>query len=155
MKTAENKKAADRRKAIKALEQKQRQEAFDKQCADNEAKGLTRSGFTKTFDGQSIVLYIDNKKMTCTVEYDICDAPHMEFQGEPNILTETGYRSHFLDEDLAQYRSLADAVADQVEYIIRNRYLKNSKAKYTLSWEPNLEYLKDKQLTMFGGERWT
>lgn len=134
--------------------EKQRKEALaalEKEWAGNEAKGLTRLGFTKTFDGQSIDLYIDNKKMVCTVGYDICEGPHMEFKGEPNILTKTGYRSHFLGVDLKQYGSLADAVGHQVEFIIRDRHMNNSKAKYILSWEPSLEYLKDnpEQLSLF------
>lgn len=66
----------------------------------------------------------------------------MEFRGEPCLLSETGYRSHFLQMDLKDYPSLKEAVVEQVEYIIRNRYCQNSKAKYTLTFEPSLDYLK-------------
>lgn len=146
-------KAAESRQRAREKREKERWGAFQKQCEENEAKGLTRAGYTKTFEGQSVTFYINNVKIVCTVDYEQ-SCPHLEFRGEPSALTETGYRSHFMQADLNQYESLMDAVADQVEYIIRNRYCQNSKAKYTLTWEPSLEYLKHspEQLTLFGKE---
>lgn len=134
-------------------EDRERRAAFQKQCQENEAKGLTMFGYPKAYDHESIELYINNKKMVCKVDYDM-STPHLEFRGEPCILTETGYRSHFMQGDLTGYASLKALVEEQVDYIIRNRYCQNSKAKYTLTWEPSLEYLKHspEQLSLFGEE---
>jgi len=130
-------KASARRKALKAKKEQERRDAFDKQCRENEAKGLTKLGYTKTFKEQSVIFYLNGVKTTCKVDYHQM-SPHLEFRGKPSVLTETGYRSHFMQGDLSQYGSLKDAVAAQVEYIIRHPQLKNSKAPYTLTWRrPN------------------
>jgi len=44
-------------------------EAFEKQCQENLDKGLTSQGFTKAYEGQSKVFYLNNIKVNCTVDY--------------------------------------------------------------------------------------
>jgi len=127
---------------------KTRQEEYRKKWDENKAKGLTGPGYTKTFDGEELTFYLNNVAITCKVDYNI-GGPHLEFRGEPTLLTETGYRSHFMNGDLNRYDSLKDCIVESVEYIIRDRYCQNSKAEYTLTWEPSLDYLRHspKQLT--------
>lgn len=119
----------------------------------NLAKGLTGLGFTKTFEGQSIEFYLNNTKIVATVDYDIT-SPHIEFKGEPNVLTETGYRSHFSRIDLKEYKSMQEMVEDTVaRLMLAKQQGKKSKKSviYSLTWEPNLDYLKHSpiQLALF------
>jgi len=127
---------------------------YQLKCDENEAKGLTRDGFTKKFDGESRTFYLNGVAITCSIDYDI--APHLEFRSvnekEPNLISETGYRSHFTNVDQKQYDTMEESIEDAVEYIIRNKHMKNSKKPYTLTWEPSDEYLKESplQLSFFG-----
>jgi len=154
---------ADRQLIIKAKEAspgKSEKEAvrdykFHLQWEENKANGLTGQGFTKKFEGESRTFYLNGIEIICSIDYDI-SSPHLEFRSvkdkEPNMISETGYRSHFTLIDQKQYDTMEESIEDAVEYIIRNKHMENSKKPYTLTWEPSDEYLKHtvKQLSLFG-----
>jgi len=128
---------------------------FHLEWEENKANGLTGQGFTKKFEGESRTFYLNGVEITCTIDYEI-SAPHLEFRSvkdkEPSVITETGYLSHFTNVDQKQYDTMEESIKDVVEYIMRNKHMKNSKKPYTLTWEPSDEYLKESplQLSLFG-----
>jgi len=117
----------------------ERQEAYNRQCEENVAKGLTRHGFTRTFEGEEILFYLNNIEITCAIDYGM-ECPHLEFKGEPNVMTETGYRSHFSQVELSQYPTLKEVVEAAVGAIMREELKK--KIQYSLTWDPSDEYLR-------------
>jgi len=111
---------------------------------ENEEKGLTRYGKSKAFDGVTKVFYLDDKAIACTVNYTM-NIPHAEFMGQPrvpNYLTETGYYSHFSQQDFGDFATIEDLITRIVEYRIAlnvrelARGKANKKARpYTLRFE--------------------
>ena len=103
---------------------------LQRECRLNEEAGLTRWGYTKTFDGESKVFYLDDVEITCTVSYGCAGVPHLEFHGEPSFLTSTGYRSKFCQGDLSHFTSIEKLIIWAVENELR---LKHTKVRpYTL-----------------------
>lgn len=141
-------KAAECRQRARERKEKEQHDAFKKHWNENLANGLTGTGYTKTFEGQSITFYLNNIEIKAAVDYKI-SGPHIEFRGEPSVLTETGYRSHFTNTDLGQFSTMKEMVEAMVAEIMSEER-KRSK-KYTLTWEPSLEFLKHSpvQLTLF------
>jgi len=146
-------KATTQRAKLKAKKEKAQQDAYKKQCQDYLDQGLTRQGFTKKFEGQSVIFYLNNIEIKCTIDYDMA-VPHLEFYSvkdrEPSVLTETGYRSHFTQVNLKDFESMEKVIESCVKSIMSEDRKKGK--KYILSWEPSEEYLRDNpvQLSLFG-----
>ena len=139
---------------VKTKKDRAEYDARQAEIKDNLAKGLTMFGHIKAYDGESRTFYLNNVAIKCSIDYDI--SPHLEFYSvkdkEPSVLTETGYRSHFTSMRISDYPTM-EAVIEAAVKSIMNEERKKSK-KYTLTWEPSLEYLKHspQQLTLFGGK---
>lgn len=138
---------------VTTKKQREAHDKFRKQCQENEAKGLTWAGYTKSFEGQSKTFYLNGVEIIGTIDYSIASSPHLEFRSikdkEPSVLTETGYRSHFTQTDLGQYKTLEEAVEAMVAQVMSEERKRGK--KYTLTWEPSDEYLKHSpvQLSLF------
>ena len=91
---------------------------------ENEEKGLTKYGWTRSFDGVSKVFYLDDIEITCPVNYFFGCTPHVEFHGEPSYLTSTGYRSYFSQGDLVCFASIEKLIEWVVEDVLRQQHTK-------------------------------
>lgn len=125
---------------VTTKKQKQQHYAFEMECQENVAKGLTFTGFTKTFEGESRTFYLNNIEITCKVDYDI-SSPHLEFKGEPNLITSTGYFSHFVQVDLKEFATMEEMIEYMVAGLMNEKRNGKKPKEYTLTWEPSLEYL--------------
>ena len=102
---------------------------------ENEEKGLTHSGYTRTYDGEHRTFTLNGVEITCTVDYDL-SLPHLEFTSEtPSILTSTGYRSHFEDSDLSSWPTLELLITSAILRIIHEKHPRKA-PPYTLSFYP-------------------
>jgi len=126
---------------------------------DTGAFDMAKTGFTTDEIEELMTQYyspanIDD--LLNEVDYDISSA-HIEFQADdkkPNVMTDTGYRSHFTNTDLKDFATMEDVVKGMVAEIMQlNQQERKSKKapQYTLTFEPSLEYLRNnpQQPTLF------
>lgn len=108
----------------------------EREWRENIEKGLSYSGYTLTFDGESRVFYLNGIEITCSVSYKICGCPHVEFHGEPSYLTSTGYYSHFDHLDYSVFSTFEDMVRSVVAYRLKQTIKKV--LPYTLEFRKEL-----------------
>jgi len=108
---------------------------------------------TPKFENQKGVFWLEGVKITWKLEDSYCSMYHFDFSSGkiPNLISETGYRSHFEDDIfLERYDSIKNYLINLVEYFINVYNVQNKKNKkitYRLEFE-DTGYKPKKQFTL-------